>query len=313
MAARKSCTKMTWSEAKNKCGVGGSKNPNKSTNKLSQHPDHGKMLAAKLISKSGPSENERIKNRQAAKTAKKDQIRQQELDQRRELQKEQRKLDEMVKTHEMAIQKRKELEDKFHKKLSSDCAESQSEGSNSDNDDSDRRNLICESKQLQLDEILALEAIYGDTDLLRVSATSQQEALQEKIDEWQSDPDTTSLQTAITEHPALSYTLKRSIDDPENDDRVAHMLLHVLYPEDYPLETTPPTITVIWCMVTKKSLLVSSNKPLESLADLDESGLFEALSKEAQEFLLGMPGVYELLDSWLGEHLFEFLQDRSSR
>lgn len=297
---------MTWAEAKAKCGEGGSKNPNKATLKISQQPNHGKLLAAKIIAKQGPQEGERIKNRQAAKMARKDQLRQEQLDRQRELEKEQRKLDEMVKPCETALVKLKELQQKFHEKDANnmdgddDCA-------NSSTDDFDPE-TICESKQLQLDEVLALEAIYADQDVLQVAASSKLEELQEKLEIWQEDPDIG--QVAVIQHPPISYTLVRSIDDPEDDDFVVHFLLHVSYPNNYPLETTPPTIRILWHLVTQKSLVVPFNKPLESMAVLQEEALFHAMSEEAQESLLGMPSVYELLDTWLTENVFEFLQKR---
>ncbi len=306
MAARKSCTKMTWAEAKSKCGEGGSKNPNKATLKISQQPNHGKLLAAKIIAKQGPQEGERIKNRQAAKMARKDQLRQEQLDRQRELEKEQRRLDEMVKPCETALVKLKELQQKFHDK-DAKSMDSEEENDNSSNDNFDQE-TICESKQLQLDEVLALEAIYADQDVLQVAASSRMQELQDNLETWQDDPDIG--QVAVIQHPPISYTLVRSIDDPDDDDFVAHFLLHVSYPPNYPLETTPPTIRILWHLVTQKSLVVSSNKPLESLAVLQEEALFQAMSEEAQESLLGMPSVYELLDTWLTEHSFEFLQKR---
>mmetsp|Transcript_21267 Transcript_21267/g.43739 ORF Transcript_21267/g.43739 Transcript_21267/m.43739 type:complete len:301 (+) Transcript_21267:81-983(+) len=298
MAARKSCTKMTWAEAKNKCGEGGgSKNPHSAKLKLSQQPNHGKLLAAKIIAKQG-STDDRIKDRQAARMARKDQLRQEQLDAQRELEKEQKKLDSMVKPHETARHKRKEFEEQFHEKLAKNNDTTTDDSSGGDPD------IVCESKQLQLDEILALEAIYSDQDVLRVSAASRMEELQEKLEAFQEDD---SNATSVLEHPALSYTLARSIDHPEDDDVVAHLLLHVLYPSIYPLETTPK-LDLVYCVVTKKSLLVRDNKPLESLGFLNEQGLLVAMNDEAQESLLGMPSVYELADTWLTEHFFEFIE-----
>ena len=322
MAARKSCTKMTWAEAKAKCGEsssGGSKNPNRATLKISQQPNHGKLLAAKILAKSGPTEDQRVKNRQAAKTARKDRLRQEELDRRREAEKERKKLEDVVKPHEMAIEKRKDVEARFHDKLAAAAAAVDGNGngngnsSDDDDDEPERRYLVCESKELQVDEVLALEAIYAadeddDNTPLRVSEASRPEILREKLERWQEDPDGIDAQRAVVGHPGLSYTLRRSIDDPSDDDRVAHLLIHVAYPGDYPLETTPPGLEIVWFHATQKSLVVSSNKPLESSGVLDEAGLLDAMATEARDSLGGMPVVYELLDTWLGEHLFEFVR-----
>jgi len=247
--------------------------------------------------------------------ARRDELRQGELDRKRELEKEQKRLEDTAKPHEKAMEKLRELEEIFHQKLlnkksnGDDTALENDHGNeHEDDDDQDRRNLVCESKQLQLDEVLALEAIYADIDTLKVSEISQVQDLQAKLEDWQDNPDQIDLQTAIVKHPGISYTLKRSFEDPEDGDRVAHMLLHIEYQNDYPLERTPPIIRIVWCLVTRKSLVVSSNKPLESLGIFDEVGLIKSMKDEAEEFLLGMPSVYELLDSWLSEHLFEYIQ-----
>lgn len=295
---------MTWSEAKNKCGVGGSKNPNKVNIKPSQQPNHSKLAVAKLIAKNGPSEDEHVKNRQAARMARRDEMRQEGLDRERELKKEKARLEDMVSPHEMAIEKLKELESKVHKQIMNE------NGSPKFNTKVEKTemNLICESKQLQLDEVLALDAIYADLDTLRVSESSQLEELQTKIDNWQlEDGDIMDLQKTIIEHPTIIYTLKRSIKDRDDDDWIAHMLLQVAYPPKYPLETTSPMLEIQWCLVTRHSLAVPSNKPLESMGVLDEGGLLKSIANEAQE-LFGMPVVYEVLDTWLSEHLFEFIQ-----
>ena len=97
------------------------------------------------------------------------------------------------------------------------------------------------------------------------------------------------------------------VDDENDDDWVAHILMNIMYQNDYPLEVTPPKIQITWFTLTKKSLITSSNKPLESLGVLDEIKLIQSMSDYAQEFLLGMPSVYELLDTWLSEHLFEYI------
>ena len=124
---------------------------------------------AKIIAKHGPSEDERVKNRQAARMARRDQMRQEELDRERELKKEQARLDDMVRPHDKAIDKMKELESKFHElQINNNKKETESSSCRNNNEnDLEQMNSICESKQLQLDEVLALDAIYADLDTLK--------------------------------------------------------------------------------------------------------------------------------------------------
>ena len=100
--------------------------------------------------------------------------------------------------------------------------------------------------------------------------------------------------------------MKRSVDDPNNDDWVAHCLVEVIFPSHYPLHVTPPEIRIAWFLLTQKSLVVADNKPLESMGFLDETALLQALHAQAQE-LVGMPCLYELLDTWWSEHLFDYV------
>jgi hypothetical protein len=252
MAARNSCTKLTWGDAKNKCGVG----KNKAGNKIQQRETHGKILAAKIISKGGPDTDTKIKNRQAAKTAKKDQKLQEELNRQHDIKKEQQRIEDFVRPNEKAIEKMKEIELDFHQR-----------NNNNNNNGKD-----C------------------------TTTTTN-------------NPDQKILQQSVIDHPIITFTMKRSIEDEEDvdNDWVAHILINIIYQNDYPLEVIPPKINIAWFILTKKSLITSSNKPLESLGILDEIKLIQSMSDYAQEFLLGMPSVYELLDTWLSEHLFEYI------
>ncbi len=297
MASRKSCTHLTWAEAKGKAGSSSTSN-SKATGNVKRE-NHGKLLAAKIVAKAGPSEAEKIQNRQAARMARRDQQRQEQLEAQRQAEKERQRLEKIARPHEQALEKMEELAVAYKLKEKS----STSIGTDIDTDTNDS-SIICESKQLQMDELLALQAMYVDNpDTLVVADASRLEDLQNRLEEWQSDP---SLESSLVHHPALRIVLKRSVDDPTDDDWVAHCLVEVVFPNNYPLVTTPPHIRVEWFLLTKKSIVVSDNKPLESLGILDEVALLQALTQEAQE-LIGMPCLYELLDTWWSENLFQYI------
>lgn len=309
MAARKSCTHMTWAEAKVKSGIStGSKVKSQVGGKSGK--EHAAVLAAKIMAKNGPNEDERIRDRQAAKQAYKDKQRQEQLSAQREAENEYRRLGGMMKPHDMASERLQQLADEYRKQPMP-----LSDTTNEQEDDEDTVNLICESKQLQVDEIIALQAIYADTENLTISSDrdgdDQLETLQAMLEEWQLGPDQEILRRNVIDQPTISFTLKWSQEDPTTSgDFVAHVLFHVSFPNDYPLRTTPPAIKVLWFLLTQKSMTVAANKPLDScsMGTLDEKGLILAVTDHAKELLLGMPSVYALLDTFLSEHLFDYIK-----
>jgi RWD domain len=297
MAARKSCTHMTWAEAKAKSGSA-PPSKNKDAGRIKAET-HGKLLAAKILAKAGPSQDEQIQNRQAAKQARKDQQRQAQLQALREAEKEKQRQEAIAKPHERALAKMKELAEGFSLSTATTVLPGMEE---TEVDPA----LVCESKQFQLDELLALQAIYADTpDILTVADDSQWEDLQTKMEAWQNDP-TQETEGAVVNHPPLRIALKRSIEDPEDEDWIAHCLVEISMPPTYPVAVTPPVIKISWFLLTQKSLVVADNKPLESLGTLDDVGLLQALTLQAQD-LIGMPCLYEVMDSWFSENLFHFI------
>jgi hypothetical protein len=61
-------------------------------------------------------------------------------------------------------------------------------------------------------------------------------------------------------------------------------------------------------------MTVAANKLLDScsMGSLDERGLILAMSDHAKELLLGMPSVYALLDTFLSEHMLEYIKQNDA-
>lgn len=318
MAARKSCTHLTWAEAKAKTGASSntsSSGGNKGSGNVKRE-NHGKLLAAKIVAKAGPSESEAIENRQAARRARRDQQRQEQLEAQRQAEKERQRLEAVAKPHEHALERLQELAVAYRQSQKSSKPSSSPNIVITPDSGEDLLSLICESKQLQVDELIALQAIYADTpDILVVADDCRLEELQQHLEDWQmldasssiaESSSSSSSTSTIANHPPLRMVLKRSFEDPNDDDWIAHCLLEILFPPNYPMQVTPPEIRIEWFVLTQKSLVVANNKPLESLGTLEEGRLLEALHQQAQE-LVGMPCLYEILDSWWSEHIFEYI------
>merc|ERR1712194_662255 len=104
-------------------------------------------------------------------------------------------------------------------------------------------------------------------------------------------------------------------DDYRGDDNEHEMDLNVLI---LMRVTLPPLYlnsegsqTPVWefldVMVMDKKFFCSADKPLESLAWLDEQKLKDAMNSEAQESLLPYPCVYESVVTWLSENVYDYL------
>jgi hypothetical protein len=312
MAARKSCTKFTWAEAKSKTpgggsSSGGSKAPPKKT-------PHNKILAEKIIAKSGDPQERTLSKARVKRAQREDEkataaiaVAKEERDRERR--------SRTVKPHEQARERMTELALKLQKASLKD--------DDDDNDklnagDKEKWNEIKECKEMQLDEIMALEAIYADTDEFLVSDASRLEEMRQTRETLFDDEDDEAALRALVRHPPLSFSIqltididnsRQSVDDDSHMELVGSILLSVELPPLYPFAGSPPRFDFTDIMVTDKTAVCSPDKAPESLAFMDETKLREGMLKEATE-ILPDPCVYEVV-TWLSENAFAFLQIRT--
>jgi hypothetical protein len=312
MAARKSCTKLTWAEAKARVGESSSTGSKKKPNGLVGTKNHATHQAQKIISKNdNRSETDRIKDRQAARLARKDAERQEHLDAQREAAKEQARLEQLVRPYDLAIEWLATVAtDHRDKGEPSLLLSSISTLTTKDGDGLRDLDQVCECRQMQLDEILALEAIYDGAEMEPLSFVTKcrLDDHRKTMDEWQMDPDNEELKKAVRDLPPISFTLKIVLenvvasDSPTEDpELVSLMLLQVTFPPLYPLYACQtPEFDVVDFMVVDKTMVCNRNKPLESLGYLRQEDFIAELKRQALE-LHGMPCVYEIVSTWLQE------------
>lgn len=298
MAARKSCTKLTWDEAKAK--VGGSNAYTEKKKPIPKNINHGDALTAKVIAKNGASQQELSQHKSLLKKARREEERAAAAAAKREEERERERADQVVKPHEQARERLKEL---ALQQVVAFLAPETSSTTTNDFDLSEMKQ-IAECKQMQLDEIMALEAIFADTEEFLVSEASNLEDLREKIEEYQMDEEKEVLLRSVAEHPPVSLYLQLTLDG--DIDLVASVLLHVTYPQLYPLGGSTPHYEIDYFMVTDRTAVCSADKPLESLAYLEETALRDALKTESGQ-ILPDPCVYEVAVSWLSDNLFDFV------
>ena len=291
MAARKSCTHLTWAEAKAK--VGGSSGGK--VKKPAPKTSHDKILAAKIIQKNGQSEQDKIADRQAARRARRDEERAKVREEKRKEEREQQLLEQIVRPSDQAREKMAELARQLQFKTEISKKDAPTGLGMSE------LTTIAECKQIQLDEMMALEAIYMGTDTFLVSTQCQLEELQEKMEQLDWD-DETALR-AVAQHSPIYFSLQLTIDNPDDGGHVASLLLGVELPALYPSQEVPPTLKVEYFMLTDKNMVCSANKPLTSLGYLLQPNFDDAIQAEARA-IVPDPCIYELADTWLTENLF---------
>lgn len=296
---------MTWAEAKAKVGEsstsGGKK---KKPTGLAGTKNHATHHAAKIIQKAtAQGETDQIKDRQAARLARRDAQRQEQLEAQREAAKEQAKLDQIVKPYDLAMERLSKL-------ANAEALNGPAVLKNHTANDVtlDLAQVVCECRQIQLDEILALEAIYEGAETVSILAASRLEDQRTAVESWQMDEDNETLQQSILDFPPLSFTLKLLMENDDTSDTlsseaelVSLVLLKVTFPPLYPLyDGQTPLFEVVECTIVDKMAVCNRNKPLESLGYLRQDDFTAALTRQAQE-LYGVPSVYELVSTWLPE------------
>lgn len=170
---------------------------------------------------------------------------------------------------------------------------------------------IYECRQAQLDEMDALEAIYTDTDTLRLAHASRVDDLRHLLEELQmlqkqhDGTDAAAVNIAlraVADHPLLMFTLQLTIpieydgnggDGDNARELVASILLHVSLPRHYPDPNAPPALSFRYCVVTDRREECGLDKPLASVAHLDETALRDQLLMGAAD-LLPDPCLYEM-------------------
>jgi len=277
MAARKSCTTLTWAEAKAKVGGdNGAKKkaaaPGKQKMNLTEKAIAKNLDVSDDLSKAQARRAERSNQKALAAIA---------AEKERKLQE---RLNATVQPSRQAAKRLRELATQLQSSNPATAATSATRAY--EEDDLEK---IVECKEMQLDEIMALEAIYED--VFRIAERSQYTELVEKRDNNLND-DSKDSQRAFASHPEISFSLELEIEDnrgetttKELEDLVAHILLQVTLPPLYPLHGAIPIFQIVDVMVTDRSMSCSPDKPLETLGYLNEKRLLEEINQQATELL----------------------------
>jgi hypothetical protein len=305
MAARNSCTHLTWAAAKHANGdsAGIKKKKGEKPKKLGH--------TEKIIAKNGVTKEQIAKEKSIIKQEKRLEDKLSVIAEKRAEERRQQLHIPKIKPHEQAQKKMSELAFKHQ-------AETTTTKSFARIDESDLSELqiICQCKEMQLSELMALEAIFADTEEYLVAASSELESLQEKMEAYQADEENETALRSVANHPPISIILQLTVPDDsqimteDGLELITSLLLRVTLPPTYPLVTespeSSPHFEVVYFMCADNLEEVNADKPIESMAFLDEVQLLEAFQKECH-LLLPDLSVYEVASSWLCENLANFL------
>ncbi|KAL7558172.1 hypothetical protein ACA910_016226 [Epithemia clementina (nom. ined.)] len=347
MAARKSCTHLTWSQAKAKDGSssdtpGVAKKKGEKPKKLNQ--------TEKVIAKNSLSVEEEKRIKAALKQQRRQEEKLAELAEKKRLER-QRLRDSQARVRPATLAKERQQQ------RAADCA-AEDNGENNNNDNKcttasslvakfsgspplpQDLDLICQSKQMQLSELLALEAMLNSdgADVFVVCQASQRHVLESYCEE--EDLTSPVIQEKVARHPPLSYVLQLTIKDEEqklcssssatndNDnedefrDLVAFCVLQITLPPGYPLVEEPqqqqdeddhkhsnnvPLVEMVSFECFDENLEINADKPIESMADLDHASLLRDLRQQFTNIIPEV-AIYEVCVTWLSEHLLDYCQ-----
>ena len=165
---------------------------------------------------------------------------------------------------------------------------------NSEGDERLDATQIAQCREMQLDELAALEAIYAESDEYVVADDADIDGLRERIEKWQVHDEGgvgDDLVSSIVQHPPTRFWLQLVVEDEANVmgteqgvDLVATVLLQVSLPTPYP-EASVPTMEVAYFCATDRNAQMSMDKALESLVHLEEDRLLQALVEQAQQIV----------------------------
>lgn len=295
MASRKSCTHMTWAEAKASSGGHGAGSKAKKPN--FKKVDHGKALVAKTVAKN-VSQEEIEREKAILRREKKAVERAAAVAAKRAEEKERERMESCMKPFDAAKQRMVELcHNLKQKQIDKMTYEPQTSIS--------EMKRVAECRELQLNEIMSLEAIYFDTNDFQISNSSDVETLQLLVERNQTGPNNQETLDSIFQHPDLTFSLQLIVDGTlESTSMTMLLLINITLPKLYPLEqNTPPFIDIPYAMVVDRNAAYNPDKPLESLAHLEVSRLKDEMMKEMMQ-ILPDPCVYEVISSWLVNQVF---------
>jgi len=317
MAARKSCTHMTWAEAKSK-SAGANHDGSKQKKKPVIQVSHADALTNKIVRKnSAPSDFTNAELRRAKKQEEKAVALAAKMAEEREAQRREREGRTVCPTD--LAQERMMAETTKRRKRAMPTPTTSATMSTSKGDERLDATQIAQCREMQLDEIAALEAIYAESDEYVLADDADIDGLRERIEQWQGDGEGgvgDDLVSSIVQHPPTRFWLQLVVEDETNAmgteqgvDLVATVLLQVMLSPSYP-EASVPTMEVAYFCATDRNAQMSVDKALESLVHLEEDRLLQALTEQAQQ-VVPMPCVYEVAATWLPDHLFEYCKLRT--